>query len=220
MTELFSRDIVLIVALCILYFFWVAVPLVPAVVIYRLFPTAATDTQWKYGGLALKAGGASGFYFTILALGFFKFLEPTIDYVKSLQHPFWTVDASIRFFDADNKSIVPTTNSPEQIRIQPFAFDFKQTDEQTYLVTMRFSELSGETDTIRLIFPEGVGYIHLKELMTSDNTNAFMKTINLTKSATAIRPPLKGGQNLPSVAGLSPKLERSLETNDIKASAK
>ena len=59
---------------------------------------------------------------------------------------------------------MPTTNSAEQIRVQPFAFDFKQTDEQTYLVTMKFSELNGETETIRLIFPEGVGFIKLKEL--------------------------------------------------------
>ena len=197
------------------------VPLVPAVTIYRLFPAAATDTQWKILGIALKAGGASGFYFTILALGFFKFLEPTIDYVKSLQHPFWTVDASIKFVDLDNKNITPTTRSPEQIVVQPFAYDFKQTDEHTYLVTMKFSELNGDNETIRLIFPEGVGFIHLKDQMTKDNTDTFIKRVNLTKGKpTEIRPQLKGGQNQPSVAGLSPKFERSLETNDTKIGAK
>jgi hypothetical protein len=221
MSEFFSRDVVLLVALFILYFVWVVVPLVPAVVIYRLFPGTPTNTQWNIRGVALKAGGASGFYFAILGLGFFKFLQPTIDYVNGLQHPFWTVEAPIRFFDADNKSIVPTTSSPEQIRVQPFAFDFKQTDEQTYLVTMRFSELNGETETIKLLFPEGVGFINLRELKNNENTNAFLKKISLSKvPPTQIRPLWKGGQNQPSVAGFSQKLQQSLETNDVRVVAK
>jgi hypothetical protein len=221
MQEFFNRDMALLMALCLLYLVWVVVPLLPAVIIYRLFPETPTDTQWKILGVALKAGGASGFYFAILALGFFKFLQPTIDYVNALQHPYWTVEAPVRFVDAENKSIVPTTNSAEQIRVQPFAFDFKQTDEQTYLVTMKFSELNGETETIRLIFPEGVGFIKLKELRSTDNTNTFLKRINLSKGApTQIRPSLKGGQNQPSVAGFSQKLQQSLETNDVRAAAK
>jgi hypothetical protein len=220
MTDILNRDVVLLLALYSVYFVWVVVPLVPAVVIYRMFPEAATDTEWKVLGVALKAGGASGFYFAILALAFFKFLEPTTDYIKGLHQPFWTAEAPIKFFDAANKDIVPMTNSPEQIRVQPFAYDFKQTDEKSYLVTLRFSELNGDTESIRLIFPEGVGYIHLKDLMTKDNTYPFQKKIILTKTPIEIHPPLKGGQNGPSVAGLSQQLERSLETNDLQAAAK
>jgi hypothetical protein len=221
MSDILNQDVVLLLALYCLYFVWVVVPLLPAVVIYRLFPEAATDTQWKILGVVLKAGGASGFYFAILGLAFFKFLEPTADFIKSLHQPFWIVEAPIKFFDADNKDIIPTTSSPEQISVQPFAYDFKQTDEKSYLVTLRFSELNGETDSIRLIFPEGVGYIHLKELMTKDNTFPLQKKITLTKDPPIkIQPPLKGGQNQPAVAGLPQKLVRSLETNDLRTVAK
>jgi hypothetical protein len=218
--EIFSRDVVLLVLLCFLYFVWVVVPLIPAVIIYRLFPTVQTSAQWQILGIALKAGGASGFYFAILGLGFFKFLEPTIDYVKDLKHPFWTVEAAVKFYDAENKNIIPQTNTLEKISVQPFAFDFKQTDEQTYLVTMRFSELNGDTDSIRLTFPEGVGFIHLRDLMTSENTDKFLKKISLIRGKpTEIHPPVKGGQNQPSVAGFSNKLQQSLETNDVRAQA-
>jgi hypothetical protein len=221
MSDIFNRDVVLLIALCCLYFVWVVVPLLPAVIIYRLFPEAPVATQWKVLGIVLKAGGASGFYFAILGLAFFRFLEPTTDYIKSLHQPFWTVEVPIRFFDADNKDIIPTTNSPEQFRVQPFAYDFKQTGERSYLVILRFSELNGETDSIRLIFPEGVGYIHLRELMPKANTFPFQKKISLPKEApTEIHPPLKGGQNQPSIAGLPQKLQRSLETNDLQAAAK
>ena len=216
-----DRDVVLLIALYCLYFVWVVVPLLPAVVIYRLFPEAATDTQWKVLGIVLKAGGASGFYFAILALAFFKFLEPTTDYIKSLHQPFWTVEVPIKFLDAANKDIIPTTNSREQIRVQPFAYDFKQTGEKSYLVTLRFSELNEETDSIRLMFPEGNGYIHLRELMTKDNTFPFLKKVSLIKQPPIeIHPQLKGGQNEPAIAGPSPKLQRGLETNDAQTAAK
>ncbi|MBR0860768.1 hypothetical protein ACVIWV_007751 [Bradyrhizobium diazoefficiens] len=214
MNELLSRDVVRLLALCVTYIFWAVVPLLPAVMIYRLFPNAPVDTQWKILGVAVKAGGAAGFYFAILALGFFKFLEPTIEYVRGLQRPYWTVEALVQFVESDDSVSRPyTTNSAEQIRIQPYAYDFKQTDDQTYLITMRFAELNSDTDSIRLIFPEGIGFIPLKQMMSSDNTNNFLKRVSLTKGPpTKIHPPVKWGQNAPSVSELSQKLERGLET--------
>jgi len=218
--EIYSRDIIIPFLYSFLYFVWVIVPLVPAVIIYRLFPAVETNAQWKILGVALKAGGASGFYFAILALGFFRFLEPTVGFVSDLKHPYWTVEARVKFYDIEHNSINPQTNSPEKISVQPFAYDFKQTDEQTWLLTMRFSELGGETDSIKLIFPEGVGFIPLKDLMTKDNTSTFYKRVNLTKSnATEIHPLVKA-QNQPAVAGLSKKLEQSLEVNDVKQQGK
>jgi hypothetical protein len=57
--------------------------------------------------------------------------------------------------------------------------------------------------------------------MTKDNTFTLLKKITLTKEPPIkIQPPLKGGQNQAAVAGLSQKLERSLETNDLRAVAK
>ena len=203
------------------YFVWLLVPLVPAVVLYLIFPTALVETQWKVSGVAVKASGATGLYLAIIGLSYVKFLSPSLEYVKNLRPPYWTVDAPITFLDAENHDIVPKTNSPEQIIVQPYAYDFKQTDAKSYLVTLRFSELNGDTDSIRLVFPEGVGYLHLKDLMKESNTYPLLKRINLTKEPPIkIQPPLKGGQNQPSIAAPSPKLERSLETNDVQASAK
>jgi hypothetical protein len=203
------------------YFVWLLVPLVPAVVLYLIFPTALVETQWNVSGVAVKASGATGLYLAIIGLSYVKFLSPSLEYVKTLRPPYWTVDAPITFLDAENHGIVPTTNSAEQIRVQPYAYEFRQTDAKSYLVTLRFSELNGDTESIRLIFPEGEGYIHLKDLMTASNTYPLLKRINLTKEPPIkIQPPLKGGQNQPLIAAPSRKLERSLETNDLQAAAK
>jgi len=203
------------------YFVWLLVPLVPAVVLFLIFPTALVETQWNISGVAVKASGVTGLYLAIIGLSYVKFLSPSLEYAKSLRPPYWTVEAPIKFLDAENHDVVPTTNSADQIRVQPYAYDFKQTDPKSYLVTLRFSELNGDTESIRLIFPEGEGYIHLKDLMSDSNTYPLLKRVNLSKEPPIkIQPPLKGGQNQPAVARPSPTLQRNLETNDLQATAK
>jgi hypothetical protein len=44
------------------YFVWLLVPLVPAIVLYLIFPTALVETQWNVSGVAVKAGGSTGLY--------------------------------------------------------------------------------------------------------------------------------------------------------------
>jgi hypothetical protein len=208
-----DRDMMLLFSLYGAYFVWATVPLLPAVIIYLLFPTAPTDTQWKIPGIALKAGGASGFYFAILALAYFKFLQPAVDYVKTLEQPYWTVDAPVVFLDSE-KHVINSTSTLDQLRVEPVAYGFQKTGEQSYSVQLKFPELKGEVpEHVRLIFPEGEGFIEMSKVKTRDNTDPYMKKIDLTKDKPIeIRPPLTGGQNRPVVAGLSKQLERGLES--------
>ena len=78
------NDLIVMLGYCAVYAIWVLVPLFPAILIYRLFPQAETQTQWKISGIALKAGGASGFYFAILALTFSNLLIPQSSTSKML----------------------------------------------------------------------------------------------------------------------------------------
>ena len=75
MSEFSTENIVLLFALCLLYLVWVRVchscRLSLSIVCFRQFRGYANGASSRN---CLKAGGASGFYFAILALGFFKFL--------------------------------------------------------------------------------------------------------------------------------------------------
>jgi hypothetical protein len=204
---MFDRDMMLLFGFYGSYFVWVVVPLLPAVIIYILFPATPTSTQWKILGIALKAGGASGFYFAILGLAYFKFLEPATEYVKTMEQPYWTVDANVVFFDSQ-KNVINSNSTLEQLRVEPVAYFFQKTGEQVYFVQLKFPELKGEVpdEHIRLIFPEGEGFIELSKLKTRDNTNFYTKKIDLTKAPIAIRPPVSGGQNRPVSVGLPKQL--------------
>jgi hypothetical protein len=215
-----DRDFLILVAFYGLYFVWVLVPLIPAVIIYLLFPNAPVETKWNIAGIALKAGGASGFYFTILGLAYFNFVAPVTDYIKGLHLPYWTIEVPIAFVDA-----VTPIAAAEQLTVDPFAYEFRQTDEKHYLAKLRFSETNGDTpEYITLIFRDGqgkrqgLGYIKLKEMKTTENTFRSRKWIDLTKAAPIpIRPVLAGGQNVPAVTELSPKLLQGLEVGDAPA---
>lgn len=205
-----------LILICSVYFVWLLVPLVPAVVLYLIFPTALVETQWNVSGVAVKASGATGLYLAIIGLSYVKFLSPSLEQVKTLRLPYWTVDAPVTFLDSDQKDIVPTTTSSEQIRVHPFAYDFSKIDQKRYLVTLKYPETNGELPgIIRLIFTEGEGFIDLKKLRSKDNTDLLAKKIDLTGGPPiVIRPPLSGGQNKPVVAALPRQLERDLEGGD------
>jgi hypothetical protein len=210
-----SHDLLLVTLTIVVYVVWASVPLIPAVVIYWFFPKAETNNEWKIMGVSLRATGASGFYFAILALAYFKFLDPTSDYIKGLQQPFWLVDAPVIFYDAD-RNVINSNSSLSQLRVKPEAYDFQKIDEKSYLVKLRFSELRGEVPSnVHLIFPEGEGFIKLITLMSEGNTDRSRKRIDLTREKPIeIRPPAAGGQNQASIAGFPHKLNVGLESND------
>src|ERR1700687_2308495 len=117
------------------YFVWLLVRLIPAVTLYWMFPTSLTDTQWKLSGVMVKASGATGFYLAIIGLSYLKFLSPSLEYVKNLRPPYWTIEAPVMFLDDQKKDIIPTTTSSEQFNVYPFAYDFSKIDKKRYLVT-------------------------------------------------------------------------------------
>jgi hypothetical protein len=199
------------------YFVGLLVPLVPAIVLYLIFPTALVETQWNVSGVAVKAGGSTGLYLVLIALSYFKFLSPSLEYVKNLRPTYWTIDAPVTFVDDKNGWVFPSTTSSEQFNVYPFTHDFSKIDQKRYMVTLKFSEANdGQLPhNIRLIFKEGEGFIDLKKLKTHENTDMLAKHIDLTNEPPfVISPPLSGGQNKPAVAGLPRQLERDLESGD------
>jgi hypothetical protein len=211
MLDWLNRDMALLGAHFFIYVVWLLVPLLPAIAIYWMFPAARTYTKWNISGIAVKASGAAGFYIFLVGLGFFKFVDSTVAYIESLHQPYWVVHAPIHFVEG------PPMESPsEPFKVIPSTHNFWKDGEKKYSVTLRFAEKSGELPyNIRLIFPEGEGFIDLRTKKKTNNTFRLKKEIDLRNEPPfEIKRPLVGGQNQPAVAGLPAKLERNQESND------
>ena len=57
-----------IIALFAVYLIWVLLPLLPAIIIYRLFPESLTELVGKVAGYSIKAGGAFAAYLAIVVM--------------------------------------------------------------------------------------------------------------------------------------------------------
>lgn len=77
---------------------WVLLPLIPAVLIYWLFPDAAAFANGKLLGLTVKAGGAFAAYLIVL-LVIKPWVTETYNQIGGWEHPAWTITGALRVYD-------------------------------------------------------------------------------------------------------------------------
>jgi hypothetical protein len=87
-----------------LYALYVLLPIIPAAIIYKLFPKTATDISGPLGGLTIKAGGAFAAYIITVVLG--SALVTRIDErIAAMSTPVWKVSAVLEFRDNQGRVI-------------------------------------------------------------------------------------------------------------------
>ena len=83
---------------------WVLLPLVPAVIIYLIFPKTEVGLSGPFTGLSVRASGAFAAYFVIL-LATFPLLNRQNRNIESLLDPTWKILGSVRVEDSDGVEI-------------------------------------------------------------------------------------------------------------------
>jgi hypothetical protein len=101
-------DIDLIVLAYVLYGMHVLLPLLPAVVIYHLFPDTKVGLSGPLQGLTVKAGGAFAAYVTTVLLGIFL-VSDCMELIKMgyVGHFSSEIDLKVQLTDAEGKSLGP-----------------------------------------------------------------------------------------------------------------
>jgi hypothetical protein len=77
---------------------WVFVPLVPAILIYRLFPGNPLVVSGPLAGLTVKTGGAFGAYLLIFVLTWGQ-IDHLNNLVGGIHSQLWTVKTNVRLVD-------------------------------------------------------------------------------------------------------------------------
>src|SRR5438552_11128954 len=92
------------------------VPIIPAAIIYRLFPEAKTDNtvQGSIAGWKIKAIGAWGAYVTAFLLGFWAINSTAVPLIKAVGGAsVWTIDSDFQLKDENGKEIEATVDKLE-----------------------------------------------------------------------------------------------------------
>lgn len=115
--------------LCI-FLLWILVPLVPAVLIYKLFPRTEVTASGPFAGLTLNMSGAFAAYF-ILCLLSYSWVDHAYGALGDLKRLAWTVKGTFKIVDRDGKVIRAGEDflSKICIRTMPNNIDFKDTDD-------------------------------------------------------------------------------------------
>ena len=90
---------------------WVLLPLVPAIIIYKRFPTTPVAVKGLLAGFTVNMGGAFAAYFIVL-LAVKPVLEQAYDFAGSMLHPAWTIKAASCWSARTGDLGIPATSSP------------------------------------------------------------------------------------------------------------
>ena len=99
---------------------WVLLPLVPAVLIYLIFPRTQVGLAGPFSGLTIRASGAFAAYFIVL-LATMPLLTRQNRNLESLMRPTWVITGSIQLEDEDGRQLSFSNrgNSPFKIELDP-----------------------------------------------------------------------------------------------------
>lgn len=99
-----DANIAAVLLSCLLYSLYVLLPMIPAIVIYRLFPDTRVALSGPLANLTLKSTGAFAAYVVTVFLGFFL-INNTHTIIAGMVHPMWTIKATLELHDADGKKL-------------------------------------------------------------------------------------------------------------------
>ena len=95
-----DKQILTVIFSFILYIIYVLLPMVPAMVIYKLFPDTKISTSGTLSGWKVKTTGAFAGYIITVVLGYFL-VQNTHQLIAQMNNPYWEVSAKVQLLNED-----------------------------------------------------------------------------------------------------------------------
>jgi hypothetical protein len=206
-----AREWMVLIAIGSLYFVWVLVPLVPAILIYKLFPSTPLTVTGPFAGFKVNAGGAFAGYLLIFAGTYLPIIPPTRDIIAGWQREFWILKGDIKLVHEDNSDIPYSQQLFSQLRVVkplPNKFDGSQ-------ATLKIEEEEGGgLPTVVIELPQfDDTNLPLRSMSDKITVDRFNRIITLKEPIT-IKESSTGGAVRPVATAPSRTERRSTEGGD------
>jgi hypothetical protein len=99
-----SHEAVTLWSLVGIHLLWVAAPLLPAILIYKLFPSTSVAVNGLLANLTVRATGAFAGYLVVFAATY-PIVKLADDTIGSFLKPYWTITAQIILRDKDGREL-------------------------------------------------------------------------------------------------------------------
>jgi hypothetical protein len=98
---------------------WILLPLVPAVLIYLIFPKTETNLGGPFSGLTLRSSGAFSAYFVVLLASYPVWSRQSED-LRTLMRPTWEIVGTVKLLGEDGREIPRSRGgAPLDISLEP-----------------------------------------------------------------------------------------------------
>jgi hypothetical protein len=131
---------------------WVAIPLLPAILIYRIFPHEPFRAQGTLAGTGLKinAGGAAGAYLVVLLI-IMPLAHKAEKRIGGLDKSYWDITAVARFVDDTGKEIEPPPDLINDMDLKAAPSNLSHNDST---LTLKIpEEIARSFPRVRISFP-------------------------------------------------------------------
>jgi hypothetical protein len=161
-----QREELILFSLIGLYTVWVLMPMVPAIIIYRLFPNTAVAVSGPLAGLTVRASGAFAAYLILFVVAYPWLVSRAEDAISGFQHQFWTIRGQVKL-EAKNGGPLESEALLKQIVLKTDPSPYRSDgDAESYSIRMNVPE---EAELPTLIFEiPGFGR-HTVDLMRSSS---------------------------------------------------
>ena len=95
-----DKQILTVIFSFALYIIYVLLPMIPAMVIYKLFPDTTITADGTLSGWKVKTTGAFAGYIVTVFLGYFL-VQNTHHLIAQINNPYWEVSAKVQLLNED-----------------------------------------------------------------------------------------------------------------------
>lgn len=169
-----SREMTVVASLIGLHLLWVLAPLIPAILIYKLFPATTVAVSGPFASLTVRASGAFAAYLVVFAATYpiIKNMESTF---SGFQKSIWTIKAQIQMLDRNG---IELTSFDSLSRVNVYT-EPKPFSVNGNIVRMKIAEGDGEFPLLVVQAPSFGGKAIPVDRGKSFRFDNYNKTIEL-----------------------------------------
>lgn len=158
---------------------WVLLPLVPAILIYIIFPKTEVGVGGPFKGLQLNATGSFAAYLIVL-LATFPLIVDQNSNLRTLLHPSWDITGIVEVEDENGRRVdLTSAQSPLQVSLNPNPIRLLGADKFDVTVP----EIGGRIPAIEIKYPgygDVVADVENPELGENIKRDDFNKKVTIT----------------------------------------
>lgn len=207
-----DKDWLVLFAFCGLYATWILLPLIPAILIYWLFPDNKVTVSGPFAGLTVNASGAFAAYLVVFVAVYLALVPTTRNYIVGMQREFWIVKGDIELHHADGTAFPHSEVLLNQLKVvRPNSYKF-----EGYSATVKVEEDDdGALPIVTIEIPNfGEKTISLNKMPSSQLSIDYSKRIIRVKDPIIIEEFNTGGRTQPELASPAGAERKSADNAD------